>query len=171
MSNENVIDFKARAGKLKSTKVKVKGTVSAEIVDMVERREEILKNERRIAKRTILSEFIGAYTVVPGKGLVKVAMYDISEEGLSFDTDSAQGHFHLGEKVAMRVYLNQKSYFSFIVRLQNLREIPEEGCYRHGVNFVKNTVNEEALHHFVKFIETVSSTLESDDGDLKASIS
>ncbi|NCN40746.1 PilZ domain-containing protein [bacterium] len=171
MSNANVIDFKSRAGRARSPKVESKGKASAEIVDMVERREEILQNERRIAKRTILSEFIGAYTVVPGKGLVKVAMYDISEDGLSFDTDTAQGHFHLGEEVAMRVYLNQKSYFPFVVRLQNLREIPEEGCYRHGVNFVKDTVNEEALHHFVKFIETVSSSLESDDGDLKASIS
>jgi hypothetical protein len=172
MSNANVIDFKSR---LKTRKAKLEGSSSTgapgEIVDMVERREAILQDERRVAKRTILSEFVGAFAVIPGKGLIKVTLYDISEDGLAFDTEVAQGHFHLGESVAMRVYLNQKSYFPFVVKLQNLREISEEGVYRHGANFAKGTVNDEALHHFVKFIETVSTSLEGDEGDLKASIS
>ncbi|HAG91975.1 MAG TPA: PilZ domain-containing protein [Bdellovibrionales bacterium] len=171
MANTNIIEFKARNSKNKSKDSKKAKGQSAEVVDIVGRREEMIQNERRITKRTILSEFIGAYAVIPGKGLIKVSMYDISDDGLSFDTESSQGHFHLGEEIAMRVYLNQKSYFPFVVRLQNLREVSEDGVYRHGVNFVKETVNEEALHHFVKFIESVSTSLESDEGDLKASIS
>jgi hypothetical protein len=172
MSKAQVIDFKSR---LKTKKGK-QGEVSSlkaqgEVVDMAERREAILQAERRTTKRTILSEFVGAFAVIPGKGLTKVTLYDISEDGLSFDTEVLQGHFHLGESVAMRVYLNQKSYFPFVVKLQNLREISEEGVYRHGAHFVKGTVNDEALHHFVKFIETVSTSLEGDTGDMKASIS
>lgn len=172
MSNNNVIDLKSRARKSKA-----KGFKSGEkvqecpVLDMVERREAILSDERRRVRRTILSEFVGAFAVVPGKGLIKVAMYDISEDGMAFDLDVHQGHFNLGEDVAMRVYLNQKSYFPFVVKLQNLREIQEEGVFRHGVNFAKGTINETALHHFVKFIETVSADLEGDNGDILASIS
>lgn len=174
MSNSNVIDFKSRARSKQSEKVSghdqaVMG--QGEVLDMVERREAILQDERRRVKRTILSEFVGAFAVVPGKGLIKVTLYDISQDGLAFDMDLIQGHFNLGEDVAMRVYLNQKSYFPFVVKLQNLREIPDEGVYRQGAHFVKGTVNEEALYHFVKFIETVSTDLEGDQGDLKASIS
>lgn len=175
MSNSNVIDFKSRARLKQSTKMSSHKNVvvheDGEVLDMVERREAILQDERRRVKRTILSEFVGAFAVVPGKGLTKVTLYDISEDGLAFDMDLIQGHFNLGEDVAMRVYLNQKSYFPFVVKLQNLREIPDEGVYRQGAHFVKGTVNEEALHHFVKFIETVSTDLEGDHGDLKASIS
>lgn len=178
MSNTNVIDLKSRR-KSKSAKkelkargaTEIKNQPNGDVLDMVERREAILSDERREKKRTILSEFVGAFAVVPGKGLIKVTLYDISEGGLSFDMDISQGHFNLGESVAMRVYLNQKSYFPFVVKLQNLREVSEEGVYRQGANFVKDTINEVALHHFVKFIETVSTNLESDVGDLKASIS
>lgn len=171
-SNANVIDFKSRLKSKQNKSKRTKSNSSAgEVLDMVERREAILQDERRRTKRTILSEFVGAFAVVPGKGLIKVTLYDISVDGLAFDTELLQGHFNLGEDVAMRVYLNQKSYFPFIVKLQNLREIPDEGVYRQGANFVKGTVNDEALLHFVKFIETVSTSLEGDDGDLKASIS
>ena len=176
MSNTNVIDLKSRrksksAQKELKARGKVMGQSKGDVLDMVERREAILSDERREKKRTILSEFVGAFAVVPGKGLIKVTLYDISEGGLSFDMDISEGHFNLGETVAMRVYLNQKSYFGFVVKLQNLREVAEEGVYRQGANFVKDTINEVALHHFVKFIETVSTNLESDIGDLKASIS
>ncbi len=174
MSNANVIDLKSRL-KSKSSAPKAsrngKKAQEGEIVDMVERREAALQEERRRTKRTILSEFVGAFAVVPGKGLIKVTLYDISQDGLAFDTEVSQGHFNLGEEIAMRVYLNQKSYFPFVAKLQNLREVEDEGIFRQGANFVKGTINDEALYHFVKFIETVSTSLEGDQGDLKASIS
>jgi hypothetical protein len=40
---------------------------------------------------------------------------------------------------------------------------------RHGCGFVKDTVNEEALYHFVRFIETVSASLRTDAGDVMVS--
>ena len=78
----NVIDISKR--RKASNSVKSSGTqVEAAVVDMTERREAILSSERRQVKRTILSEFIAAFILVPEKGLQKVAIYDISADGIA----------------------------------------------------------------------------------------
>src|SRR5690606_5715850 len=100
---------------------------------------------------------------------MKVDIYDISENGIAFDIDERQGQFQKGEEVAMRVYLSHDTYFPFIVRIQNERRLEGEAVSRHGANFIKGTVNDEALFHFVKFIETVSASLERDRGDVMVS--
>ena len=164
---KNVIDLTRRIGKTKPNKAK--GNQDAPVIDMTEMRNEIIQQERRKVKRTILSEFISAFAVVPRKGLMKVVMHDISEDGMSFDVPGNSGQFALGEEVAMRVYLNHQTYFPFVLKVQNMRALPEEGVFRHGTNFVKGTINDEALHHFVKFIETVSASLKTDTGDIQVS--
>lgn len=186
IKDSNVIDLaKRRAGRatssstsaansLHSEKVDrakgVKGAMSPEpVVDMTERRQAILSSERREVKRTILSEFVGGFILVPEKGLQKVAIYDISENGIAFDLDLGSGGMKESEEVAMRVYLNQYTYFPFVVTVANVRALPEEGVTRHGCNFLKDTVNSEALFHFVKFIETVSASLRTDHGDVMVS--
>lgn len=169
--SNNVIDLKSRrpvSGRAQVPQPLV-GNVAAPVVDMTERRNEILSEERRVVRRTILTEFVGASIVVPERGLQRVALYDISENGLSFDLDLEHGGFRVGEEVAMRVYLNHQTYFGFVARVSNERAIEEEGVHRHGVGFVKGTVNDEALHHFVKFIETVSASLQTDHGDVMVS--
>ena len=166
----NVIDFKrhlqAKAKKTTPVDTKIK---QSPVVDISERRAEILKEERREVKRTILTEFVGAFVVIPTAGLVKVALYDISENGISFDMDLKSGQFKMGEEVAMRVYLNQQTYFPFIAKIQNVRREDDEAVYRHGAHFLKDTINDKALHHFVKFIENVSAALEKDTGDIMVS--
>lgn len=144
-------------------------STSAPILDMTEARQAIMSRERRQVKRTILTEFIGAFVVLPERGLLKVTLYDISENGISFDVELAQGGFIEGEEVAMRVYLNHKTYFPFVMKITNSRVFDAEGIVRHGANFVKGTVNDVALHHFVRFIETVSASLKTDDGDIQVS--
>jgi len=165
---KNVIDMTHRLGKQKTGK-KASSQTTAPVIDMTEKRNEIIRQERRQVRRTILSEFVGAFALVPRKGLLKVNLYDISENGLAFDVEVDAGHFAMGEEVAMRVYLNQQTYFPFVVRIQNLRGVPEEDVFRHGAGFVKGSINDEALHHFVKFIETVSASLQSDNGDIMVS--
>lgn len=168
--SNNVIDLKSRLQAKAGTENKSKNApAAAPVVDMTERRNEILSSERRTVRRTILSEFVGACVVVPQKGLQKVALYDISENGLSFDMDPELGQFTSGEEVAMRVYLNHQTYFPFILKVAKARFITDEGVHRHGASFVKGTVNNEALHHFVKFIETVSASLQTDHGDVMVS--
>lgn len=165
---KNVIDLTQRLKSQKDNK-KRKSSGTAPVIDMTEKRNEILSQERRQVRRTILSEFIGAMAVVPRKGLLKVNMYDISENGMGFDVDLKAGHFMVGEEVAMRVYLNQQTYFPFVVKIQNVRAVGDEEVFRHGAHFVKGTINDEALLHFIKFIETVSASLQNDAGDIMVS--
>lgn len=153
----------------KSTTKKATPSSEAPILDMTEKRNEIIQQERRKVRRTLLSEFISAFALIPRKGLLKVTLADISEDGAAIDVDMDAGHFQVGEEVAMRVYLNHETYFAFVVKVQNLRGRPEDGVFRHGVNFVKGTINDEALHHFVRFIETVSASLQTDHGDIQVS--
>jgi hypothetical protein len=164
---KNVIDITRRLKKNGRTATRSKST--APVIDMTEKRNEMISRERRQVKRTLLSEFVGAFALVPRKGLMEVTLYDISENGLSFDIEEGAGHFSIGEEVAMRVYMNRQTYFPFVVTIQNIRGIDDEKVYRHGVNFVKGTINDEALYHFVKFIETVSASLHADDGDIVVS--
>lgn len=164
----NVIDISKRRKGPKNEAKKAKGPDAA-VVDMTERREAILLSERRQVKRTILSEFIAAYILVPEKGLQKVSIYDISADGIAFDLDLSSGGMKEGEEVAMRVYLNQFTYFPFIVSIANVRAVPHEGITRHGCGFMKATVNEDALRHFVGFIESVSASLRTDHGDVMVS--
>lgn len=138
----------------------------ASIVDIGAKRQEIIQEERRSVRRTILTEFIGVHTIVPGYGLQKCSLHDISVKGMAFDLGEKQGHFAAGEEVAMRVYMNHQTYFQFIVTIRSSRFIKEEGVYRHGAAVVEGTVNQEALEHFIRFIETVSASLKTDHGDV-----
>ncbi len=170
-SSGNIIDLqKHRAKGKKSVK---KSTRTAEdlapIVDITETRRATIAEEKRSVKRTLLSEFIGVHLVVPNKGLTKCALYDISENGLAFEMPVGFGQFTVGEEIAMRVYLNHQTYFPFYVKIFNVREIEEEGVVRFGGAFQKDTINDIALFHFSKFIETVSAYLKTDNGDVMVS--
>jgi hypothetical protein len=169
-TKENVINLALRRqkrGKKQTLKSRPTGE-TAPVVDMTERRESILQQERRKVRRAILTEFIGVHCVVPNHGLMQVTLYDLSGDGLGFDIPAASGRFRVGEEVAMRVYLNHQTYFPFVVKIVNVRAQQEEGMQRHGATFLKG-VNADALQHFVKFIETVSASLVTDDGDVVVS--
>ncbi len=167
--SNNVIDLKSRRRNVSQTEVGGHEGDTAAVVDMTERRNQIIGDERRKVRRTILTEFIGAFLVVPERGLQKVALYDISDNGISFDTEYETGKLEVGDEVAMRVYMNHQTYFPFVVRVSNARTVTEESVHRHGASFVKGTVNDVALHHFVKFIENISASLQTDHGDVMVS--
>ncbi|MCB0347231.1 MAG: PilZ domain-containing protein [Bdellovibrionales bacterium] len=163
----NVIDMTARRREqLSNENAHESQEGKATIVDMTVRRQEVISEERRQVKRTILAEFVGAYVLIPGKGLQKVSVYDIGDGGLSFDMDFEAGHFNMGEEYAMRLYLSKDTYLPFTIRVSNFREVHDEGVIRHGSQFIKNTTNSEALKHFVAFLETVTASLQTDRGDI-----
>jgi hypothetical protein len=173
-ANSNVIDLKERRSQIrnpasKNNKQNNKGKFDSAVLDMTERRNQIIGDERRKVRRTILTEFIGAFIIVPNRGLQRVSLYDISDDGLAFDMDLGDGSLKIGEQVAMRVYLNNHTYFPFTATVSNARMIPEDGVHRHGTKFLKGSINDEALHHLVRFIETVSASLETDHGDVMVS--
>jgi hypothetical protein len=171
MQKNNVIQVNFNTQKKKSqNETKIKGSSDiGSILDMSSKREEIITEERRQVKRTILTEFIGAWIVIPDHGLQRVMLHDISESGLAFDLPAEMGAFGNAEEIAMRVYLNQQTYFPFTVTVQNSRFVEDEYVHRHGSNFVKGTVNDQALFHFIKFIENVAAGLERDNGDVMVS--
>lgn len=139
---------------------------NSEIMNFDEQRQKLLFSERREVKRTILTEFVSAMVVLPEKGLLKVAIYDISDEGISFDMDYEQGEFQADEDVSMRVYLNHKTYFPISIKIKHVKDEKDEGVIRHGAVFMKGAATDAALQYFVRFIETVSVGLKKDDGDM-----
>lgn len=163
----NVIDLRSRLKNHAPTQSRGQG--EGMVVDMTERRNEMLTQERRKVRRTILTEFISAHVVIPERGLQKVSLYDISEDGIAFDLDISAGKFMPGDEVGFRLYMNQHVFFPFVISVTNVRPVPEEGVNRHGGTFVKGTINDVALHHLVKFIETVSAGLKTDNGDVMVS--
>src|SRR5689334_18313380 len=112
-NRNNVIDLNSRRPEKAKKSKDLSVRRAAPILDMVERRQAALQEERREVRRTILTEFIGAFLIIPGHGLKKVSLYDISEKGLAFDMEFELGQLRLGEEVAMRVYLNQFTFFPF----------------------------------------------------------
>ncbi len=168
-TSDNVIqikDFLKERTKEGSETIKLS---NAEVESITELRGEMISEERRRVKRTLLTEFVGASVVVPGSGLVKVALNDISRGGLAFDVLEKYGKLNAGDKVAVRVYLNHTTYFPLSVTITNARFVKEEGVYRHGSKFLQGSLNEEAIHHFIRFMETVSTSLKADLGDLMLS--
>ena len=137
-----------------------------DVMNFDEIRQKLLFQERREVKRTILTEFVSAMVVLPEKGLLKVAIYDISEEGISFDTETEHGQFQADEDVSMRVYLNHKTYFPISIKIKHLKEEKDEGVFRHGAIFLKGANTDAALQYFVRFIESVSQALKKDEGDM-----
>ncbi len=159
----DIIDLKARRKGHETHEEEVK---KAPIMDITNLREQQIQSDRRDAKRTILNGFVGASVVIPGRGMLKVSLFDISKGGLAFDMSVDSGHFRENEEVAIRFYFSHNVYFPFIVRVTSFRINPDEGIVRHGANFVSDLSNIHVLNHFVDFLESVASDLKTDKGDL-----
>lgn len=142
-------------------------TISSEkIITLDQARKHLLDQDKRNNQRTILSDLVSVYAILPERGLLKVDVHNLGEKGLAFDVESFQGAYELNEKVAMRVYLNHKSYFPFEVEIKHVTPVEEEGVFRHGATFTGENTNNVALSHLIKFLEAVSSDLREDRGDL-----
>jgi hypothetical protein len=129
----------------------------------------IILKERRQVERTILSDLISGMVVLPEKGLFKVSLFDISTDGLAFTLEKNMGSFQAGEEIALRVYLNRKTYFPLHVKVKHATYDAQEDVVRHGVEYIKTGDNDVALQHFVNFIISMNEGLKIDDGDLVAS--
>ena len=170
-TNDKVVyleDFRHRKeNKVENLKVTDEPKSKKEAVMAIdELREQIIAEEKRKVKRTLLTEFIGASVILPGSGLVKVTLNDISLNGVSFDIAKKYGFFKEEDKVALRIYLNHSTYFPMEMAITNARALEPEGVYRHGAKFINESQNQEALGHFINFIETVNTSLRADLGDL-----
>jgi hypothetical protein len=161
----NVIDMTARRRAQMTGQEGPAKSEAASVQDITQMRQEILTQERRRNRRTILTNFIGAFIVIPEVGLQPVILYDVSSDGISYDTEFEAGRFKVGEEYAVRVYLSRDTYFPFTVTIKNVRELRSEGVFRHGATFNRHGTHEEALRSFIKFVETISAVLRKDSGD------
>jgi hypothetical protein len=168
MSNViNLFDRKPKQSEKKPLLQKEENPTVEKVVDLNEKRaQQVVTSDRRKSERVLLSDFISVQVVVPGFGLIKASLYDIHENGVSFDMESRHGKFKVGEEVALRVYLNRESYFPITVKTKHATYVVDEDVNRHGAEFVKASSNDVALHHLVKFLENASRSLRSDKGDL-----
>ncbi len=159
----DIIDLK---GRRTSESEKVVENPPTPVMDITEIREKQIQQERRIAKRTVIDGLVGFSVVIPGRGLLKVDLFDVSRGGLAFDINMESGHFRDHEEVAVRFYFSQTSYFPFYVKITSSRVFADEGFTRHGANFSSDLSDMTVIGHFVDFIESVSLSLRKDNGDL-----
>ena len=166
-SNKNIIDITSRLKPKKGTSSsKNSRAKAAPLVDITSTRQEQIQRERRQKRRIVLEEFLGAYIVVPEKGLQKVSLYDLSENGLAFDIGLEMGSYKKGENVAFRIYISKTSYIPFSLNIRNVRGIAEEGVYRHGASIFDQQQNKNAFEAFFRFVESASHSLKKDNCDL-----
>ncbi len=125
----------------------------------------ILLKERRQVDRTILSELVSGCIVLPKMGLIKVELYDISEDGMSFELDQNFGSFKVGDEVALRVYLNKKVYFPLLVTIKHVTKDTHSVLSRHGAEYLKGANQDSTIKHFLNFILSVSEGIKLDEGD------
>ncbi len=165
----HVIDItgRLRASKGSSSNELIHGEgLANSVVDIGVLRQRLIQEDRRRVRRTILTEFISVHVVVPGQGLLRVMLYDVTPSGLSFDLESNQGHYSVGNDVELRVYLNYQTYFKIDSRVVHITDMAGEGVVRHGCEFAGESINSEALEHFVHFLESVTASLRRDGGDI-----
>jgi hypothetical protein len=168
-----IIPFKSKAGHTKNAQLDsaaafkekfrplVNSPQKANVINLSERRDELAVTERRKVTRTVLSQFVGVFIVLPKKtgGLKPVSVHDVSDKGLAFDLTPEMGAFKAGESVTMRIYLSHETYFSFSVKVVNVRR------NRHGTVFKKDDDSYQTLMFFSKFLQNVSLVARKDNGD------
>jgi hypothetical protein len=173
IKKDNVIPFNKNRKKkgtdeeVRLAKEKIYGPVEKieKVIDMAEKREEKMASEKRAVTRTVLSQFLGVFVVLPNKGLQPVALYDVSEAGLSFDLPLEVGGYNVTETVTMRIYLSHDTYFSFHAKISNKRTSEALGVVRHGAVFRKDDESFKTLFYFTKFLENVGLVARRDTGD------
>jgi len=159
----NVLPFKARP---RTPNLEINNDApQAQVLDVTERIQANQSDERRQVKRVVLNEFISAHVFVPGRGLLRVVLKDIHDKGLAFEVDEREGSFERGETLEVRFYMNHETYFRFNVQVAHFVFQTDEGVYRHGCQFVKDTINDVALHHFIGFLQNIAASLKTDRGD------
>jgi hypothetical protein len=161
----NIIDINSRLKSKNTTKQELSHT-SSSVVDITATRNAMVIEDRREIKRTILTEFISVHAVVPGYGVMKVFLYDVTKNGLAFDLELNKGRYNIGDDIELRIYLNHQTFFQINTKVANVREVAEDGVVRHGCEFIKDSVNNDALEYFVKFLESVTASLRRDNGDI-----
>ncbi len=160
----NILQFPPQKNNEETT-VENNSESDGQVLDVTQRIQDRQDADRRRVKRVVLNEFISAHVYVSGRGLMKIGLKDINEGGLAFEIEQRQGEFTRGESLELRFYLNHETYFKFHVQVAHVTPVNEEGLSRHGCQFVGDSINNVALHHFTAFLQNIAASLRTDKGD------
>lgn len=83
--------------------------------------------ERRRTQRRPIIESFSMFCVVPSKGVHRLQVHDVSDNGIGFDFDTEGEELETfplksGEKLTVHLYLNQSLYLPLAVRIVRVEE-------------------------------------------------
>jgi hypothetical protein len=118
-----------------------------------------MKERRKFKRRPILATFSMA-VVIPKKGGHRLAVHDVSDQGLGFDFD-IEGESHQdfplksGESLDVELYLNQTLFIPLQVKVMRLTQ--EAGVRKVGAELTeKNSPQHKALVAFLSMLDQVT---------------
>lgn len=124
--------------------------------------------ERRRSERRPVLETFALSVVVPGKGGHRLTVHDLSAHGLSFDfdlegEDTEAAPLKSGERVDLRLYLNQSLYLPLAVKVARIRA--RKGVREIGAEFLrKESEGYQAFASFLAMIDEIHAGAGIDHG-------
>jgi hypothetical protein len=117
-------------------------------------------SERRRSKRRPILDTFSLFVVVPRKGVHRLRIHDVSNQGLGFDLDidgESLEEFQIKpkEKLEVHLYLNQSLYLSLNVQVARLQDA--QGIRQVGAEFTEQaSPGYKAFAAFLQMLDLVS---------------
>lgn len=97
--------------------------------------------ERRRTRRRPIIETFSMFCVVPKKGPYRLAIHDVSDQGIGFDLDmegedTQDFALKLGEQLEVHLYLNQSLYLPLSVKVARIEERNREGAEQGKARYI-----------------------------------
>lgn len=124
--------------------------------------------ERRRAKRHAILQTFSMFLVVPKKGIHRLQIHDLSDEGIGFDydlegEDLKESPIQTGEILDIYIYLNQSLYLPLNVEVRRIHQGDGTLTRRIGAQFTqKNSKSHMALLAFLDMLDAVSEAARID---------
>lgn len=117
--------------------------------------------KRKTPRRPILDSF-SLFIVIPKKGMHRLKVYDVSEQGLGFDYDAegedvAEFPAAAGESLDVHFYLNQSLFLPLSLKITRIEQ--KDLVRRVGAELTDK--NSKETRAFVSFVQMLDSVIET----------
>ena len=125
-----------------------------------------IEERRRDRRRPILATF-ALFCVIPKKGIHRLQVNNISENGIGFDLDidgesPEDFKINIGETLALRFYVNLSLYILLSVKLNRI-DLTETGR-RIGAELLDTeSASYQAFRSFISMLDLIADTLQVDE--------
>lgn len=124
--------------------------------------------ERRRSRRRPILDTFSLFVVVPKKGVHRLQIHDVSDQGIGFDLDidgesAADFPINAKENLDVQLYLNQSLYLNLKIQVAR---IEEGGAVRKiGAEFTERTsVSYKAFASFLQVLDLLSEAAQISSG-------